>query len=73
MKHPAFAAYVAHVGGPREAARRLGVTTGMIYHILSGIRGVSTTLAIKIESDTNGLIPRALLRPDLWGGMVARQ
>ena len=66
-KNPTFSLYVRHVGGRAEAARRLGISVGMVGHIETGIRGISPTVAMRIEADTNGLIPRGQLRPDLWG------
>lgn len=66
-KNATFALYVEHVGGRDEAAKRLGVTVGMVGHIINGVRGVSPKVAMQVEADTNGLIPRGKLRPDLWG------
>lgn len=65
--NPTFQLYVEHVGGRAIAASRLGITPGMVGHIIKGRRGVSPTVARAIESDTDGLISRAKLRPDLWG------
>lgn len=62
-----FSLYVRHVGGRPEAARRLGISVGMVGHIETGIRGISPRIAMRIESDTDGLIQRSQLRPDLWG------
>lgn len=66
-KNATFALYVEHVGGRDEAAKRLGVSVGMVGHILNGIRGVSPRVAMQVEADTKGLISRGQLRPDLWG------
>jgi len=63
----AFSDYVRHVNGRAEAARRLAISVGMVGHIENGIRGISPAVAMKIEADTNGVIPRSRLRPDLWG------
>ena len=65
-KNPTFSLYVRHVGGRQEAARRLGISVGMVGHIETGIRGVSPQVAMKVEADTGGLISRGQLRPDLW-------
>lgn len=70
-KNPTFALYVEHVGGRDEAAKRLGISVGMVGHIVNGIRGVSPRVAMQVEADTNGLIPRGKLRPDLWGQVEA--
>ena len=66
-----FSLYVRHVGGRAEAARRLGISVGMVGHIEKGIRGISPTVAMKVEADSNGLVSRGQLRPDLWGTTAA--
>lgn len=68
MKTPLhnFRDYVKQVGGRTEAARRLGISVGMVSHILCGRRGISPDIAKAIDADTDGAISRAALRPDLW-------
>ena len=65
--NPTFSLYVRHVGGRAEAAKRLGISVGMVGHIETGIRGISPHVAMKVEADSNGLVTRGQLRPDLWG------
>ena len=65
--HKTFSLYVDHVGGRSEAARRLGISAGMVGHIVNGIRGISPAVAMAVEADSGGLIRRGSLRPDLWG------
>lgn len=62
-----FTGYVKSVGSREEAAKRLGISVGMVGHIENGRRGVSPRVARAIETDTNGFIDKAKLRPDLWG------
>lgn len=62
-----FQRYVSRVGGRDEAAQRLGISVGMVGHILCGRRGISTNVAKAIEADTDCAIPKGKLRPDLWG------
>ena len=63
----AFKSYVSMAGGNAAAAKRLGITPGMVGHIKSGRRGVSVRIAKAIEADTNGFIRRETLRPDVYG------
>lgn len=65
-KHTAFERYVILVGGRGEAAKRLGVSRGMVDHIVNGIRGVSVRIAKQVSDDTKGLIALHELRPDIW-------
>lgn len=65
-KHTAFERYVVLVGGRGEAAKRLGISRGMVDHIVNGIRGVSVKVAQKVSEHTNGLIALHELRPDVW-------
>jgi len=64
---PAFKTYVDGVGSRGEAAKRLGLTVGMVDHILSGRRGLSVRIAKKVEADSNGFIRREQLLPDVYG------
>ena len=66
-----FSRYVRLVGGRSEAARRLGISIGMVGHIEVGRRGISPEVAKAIEADSQGAISRGHLRPDLWGDGVA--
>ena len=68
MKSPLqqFRDYVKQVGGRAQAAERLGISVGMVSHILCDRRGISPQIAMAIDSDTDGVISKASLRPDLW-------
>jgi DNA-binding transcriptional regulator YdaS (Cro superfamily) len=60
-----FVKYVELVGGPTEAARRLGISRSLVGHICNGRRAVSKRLAVIVEQDSNGVFRReALLWPD---------
>ena len=61
-----FREYVESVGGRAVAAERLGVTVGMVGHVLNGIRSLSVEKAKLIEQQTGGAITRADLRPDIF-------
>ena len=61
-----FSRYVQQVGGRAEAAKRLGISIGMVGHIEVGRRGISPDVARAVEADTHGAITRSDLRPDLW-------
>lgn len=68
MKTPlqSFRNYIKRVGGRSEAAARLGISVGMVSHILCDRRGISAEIAMAIDADTKGEISKASLRPDLW-------
>ncbi len=59
--------YIAQVGGRAEAARRLGITVGMVGHLAVGRRKVSPRIARRIEAETNGAIRRDALCPQVFG------
>lgn len=64
-----FKKFVDEVG-QAEAARRLGITQGMISHIVTGRKRVSPKRALEIErrfKRTKWKITRADLRPDIYG------
>lgn len=63
----AFSRYVTACGGRAEAAKNLGITVGMVGHVLNGVRRISVGRARAIESYTNGRIARHDLRPDVFG------
>lgn len=63
----AFAQYVTEVGGRAEAAKRLGITVGMVGHVLNGVRSISIDRAKEIEVQTDGRITRHDLRRDIFG------
>lgn len=67
----AFQSYVTGVGGRAEAAKRLRISPGMVDHILSGRRGLSVRVAIRVEADSAGFIKRESLRPDVYGPVHA--
>lgn len=64
---PAFRAYVSSVGGTVEAAKRLGISPGMVDHILSKRRNLSVRVALRVEADSNGFIRRETLLPEIFG------
>lgn len=59
--------YVAFAGNQAKAAERLGVSPGMVAHLVKQRRRVSVDIAIAIHKDTAGAIRREELRPDIWG------
>ena len=66
-KIEAFGRYVTEVGGRAEAARKLGITVGMVGHVLNGVRCLSVARAKVVEDQTEGRITRHDLRPDVFG------
>jgi len=48
-----------------ELARRLRISTGYVSLLEAGQRQASPKLALRVEKTLG--IPRAHLRPDLWG------
>lgn len=62
-----FSKYVDEVGGRAEAAKKLGITVGMVGHVVKGVRSISIERAKLIEVQTGGRITRADLRPDVFG------
>lgn len=65
--NPYVQAFVTIVGGQATAAGLLGVSQGLISHLVIGRNGVSPEIAMQIDRLSNGVITRAMLRPDLWG------
>jgi DNA-binding transcriptional regulator YdaS (Cro superfamily) len=63
----AFSKYVDNAGGRAEAAKKLGITVGMVGHVLTGVRNISVERAKMVEAQTDGRISRAMLRPDVFG------
>jgi DNA-binding transcriptional regulator YdaS (Cro superfamily) len=61
-----FQAFVDRAGGRDQAAQSLGISVGMVSHILCGRRGISVNVAQGIHTATDGEISKANLRPDLW-------
>lgn len=49
-----------------EFADRIGVTTGFINQMLSGLRPIPAKQVIPIEKATNGEVTRHELRPDIY-------
>ena len=47
-------------------ARQIGVTQGLSGHYETGRKVPSARAAVTIDKATNGAIPRAKLRPDLF-------
>jgi DNA-binding transcriptional regulator YdaS (Cro superfamily) len=48
-------------------AEAVGVSRGHLSHIMAGRFRASAELAVRIERETAGAVPRAMLRPDLFG------
>lgn len=63
----AFSKFVHEAGGRAEAAKRLGITVGMVGHVINGVRSISIDRAREIEAQTKGRISRSDLRPDVYG------
>jgi DNA-binding transcriptional regulator YdaS (Cro superfamily) len=49
-----------------DFARRLGVTQGMVWQWLKGVRRISAEKVIAIETATDGKVSRHEIRPDLY-------
>ncbi len=49
-----------------ELAQRLGVTQGMVWQWLRGVRRISAEKVLAIESATDGKVSRHEIRPDLY-------
>jgi DNA-binding transcriptional regulator YdaS (Cro superfamily) len=49
-----------------ELARRLGVTQGMVWQWLRGVRRVSAEKVLALEQATHGKVSRHEIRPDLY-------
>lgn len=47
-------------------AKRVGVTQGMVWQWLRGVRRVSAEKVLTIEEATNGKVSRHEIRPDLY-------
>jgi DNA-binding transcriptional regulator YdaS (Cro superfamily) len=69
-KHPIISA-IEHFGSEAKLAEAAGVSQPAINKAKKAAR-VSADLAIKIESATQGAVPRWALRPDLWDRPAAR-
>lgn len=54
------------LGGPAEAADRLGATKQAIWNWVNGYRQVSPKFVLKFERQTNGVVTREQLRPDIY-------
>jgi DNA-binding transcriptional regulator YdaS (Cro superfamily) len=61
-----FQAFVKLKGGRDQAAESLGISVGMVSHILCGRRGISVNVAQAIHTATDGEISKTKLRPDVW-------
>jgi DNA-binding transcriptional regulator YdaS (Cro superfamily) len=49
-----------------ELARRVGVTQGMVWQWLRGVRRVSAEKVLALEVATDGMVSRHEIRPDLY-------
>jgi DNA-binding transcriptional regulator YdaS (Cro superfamily) len=54
------------MGAVNEMAEYLGITPTWLSILIHEKRKPSPALAIKIENATQGLVPRTVLRPDLF-------
>lgn len=55
-------------GGKKVLALKLGVTASYLSRLVSGDRAITAERALQIESATDGVVSRCVLRPDLqWG------
>ena len=54
------------MGAVNEMAEYLGITPTWLSLLIHGHKRPSAELAIKIEKATEGLVPRTVLRPDLF-------
>ena len=52
-------------------AQALEISRGHLSHIMAGRFRPSAELAVRIERETAGAVTRAVLRPDLFGDVVA--
>ncbi|HMU15864.1 MAG TPA: YdaS family helix-turn-helix protein [Thauera aminoaromatica] len=55
-----------HKVSQSEFARRLGITPGLVWQWLNGVRPISATKVIPIETATAGAVCRHELRPDIY-------
>lgn len=61
-----LAAYLEKHESAADLARKLGISDGMISHIIYGRRKPSPAMAKQIERATEGRVRRHELRPDIW-------
>lgn len=66
--HPHPIRYWRFMHGQRllETATKLGISESFLSLVETNRRGLSREMAIKVEKKLG--IPKAKLRPDLWGG-----
>jgi DNA-binding transcriptional regulator YdaS (Cro superfamily) len=55
-------------GSKVELANRLGITKTWMSQLIAGREKCSPAMAVKIEHMTEGVVARADMRPDLFGG-----
>ena len=61
------------VGGQRELAELIGVSQQTISYWKVKDMDIPAEMAVAIEKQTKGLIPRWKMRPDLWDEPSARR
>lgn len=49
-----------------ELARRVGVSQGMVWQWLNGVRQVSAEKVLTVEEATGGMVSRHEIRPDIY-------
>ena len=53
-------------GSQTKLAKKIGISKGHLSNILYGVKKAGGVLAVKIDNETNGILSKSLLRPDLW-------
>lgn len=53
-------------GTKKEMADRLGISPTWLSLLINGSRKPSAALALRIDDETSGMVPAAVLRPDLF-------
>jgi len=64
-RHPLRAYRLQSALTQQETARKLGISLALVSRIETGDRVVSPKVALHIEKKLG--IPKAKLRPDIWG------
>lgn len=58
--------YIQQGARQSDLAKAIGVTPGVVYQWLNGLRPVPPERCVAIEKATSGLVTRRDLRPDDW-------
>ena len=67
MNFELFREYVKQRGGVVKAAARLPIKPVTVRAVMGETRTISAAVANAIDADTNGLIPREALLPEVFG------